>query len=145
MSAGRMSGSSSGPRGAETSNTPPVPAARVLIVDDELSDRFIARLFLEEAGFEPDEAGSGVEALECCGRVDYDVVVLDYRMPGLTGIDVARELSASEYPAGLLIFTAFQAPEVEAEASRLHVPVIDKAHRDEFVAQVRKLAGAPGA
>lgn len=118
--------------------------ARVLIVDDELSARFMARLFLEEAGFAPDEAGSGVEALERCGAELYDVVVLDYRMPGLSGIDVARELSASDYPAGLVLFTAYQAPEVEAEARRLDVPVIDKAHQEELVDRVRALAGVDG-
>ncbi len=115
-------------------------SARVLIVDDEMSARFMARLFLEEAGFEPDEAASGIEALERCGRVDYDVVVLDYQMPGLSGVDVARELTESDYPGGLVLFTAYEAPEVVAEAERLHVAVVDKSRQGELVDRVRALA-----
>jgi Response regulator containing CheY-like receiver, AAA-type ATPase, and DNA-binding domains len=113
---------------------------RILIVDDEPSSRFMARLFLEEAGFVPDEAGSGVEALERCGTVDYDVVVLDHRMPGLSGIDVVRELTESDYPGRLLLFTAYQAPELEAEATRLCVLVVDKARKETLVEHVRELA-----
>ena len=113
---------------------------RILIVDDETGSRFMARLFLEEAGFVPDEAGSGVEALERCGTVDYDVVVLDHRMPGLSGIDVVRELTESDYPGRLLLFTAYQAPELEAEATRLCVLVVDKARKETLVEHVRELA-----
>jgi CheY-like chemotaxis protein len=113
---------------------------RILIVDDEPGSRFMARLFLEEAGFVADEAGSGVEALERCGTVDYDVVVLDHRMPGLSGIDVVRELTESDYPGRLLLFTAYQAPELEAEATRLRVPVVDKARKETLVEHVRELA-----
>jgi two-component system, LytTR family, response regulator AlgR len=113
---------------------------RVLIVDDETGSRFMARLFLEEAGFAPDEAVSGVDALERCGTVDYDVVVLDQRMPGLSGMDVARELTESDYPGRLLLFTAYQAPELEAEATRLSVPVVGKARKETLVEHVRELA-----
>lgn len=113
---------------------------RVLIVDDEHGSRFMARLFLEEAGFEPDEAGSGVEALERCGSVDYDVVVLDHRMPGLSGLDVARELTESDYPAQILLFTAYHAPDLEAEAAQLRLPIVDKARKETLVEHVRELA-----
>jgi two-component system response regulator AlgR len=113
---------------------------RILIVDDETGSRFMARLFLEEAGFVPDEAVSGVEALERCGSVDYDVVVLDQRMPGLSGIDVARELTESDYPGRILLFTAYHAPELEAEAERLHVTIVEKARKETLVEHVRELA-----
>ncbi len=114
---------------------------RVLIVDDEKSARFMVRLCIEEAGFDPDEADSGIEALERCSRVDYDVVVLDHRMPGLSGMDVARELTASDYPGGLVVFTAYQAPDVSAAGDRIGVSVVRKGEREELVERVRALAG----
>lgn len=79
---------------------------RVLIVDDEAPARDRLRALLSEiqdcqiAG----EAGNGMEALAACAQLKPDVVLLDVRMPGLWGIEVAQHLSTlSEAPA--VIFT----------------------------------------
>ncbi len=65
---------------------------KVLIVDDEQDFRqlFVKRFSLRN--LEVDGAGSGKEALEALGRKEYDVVVLDVRMPGLDGIETLKEL-----------------------------------------------------
>ena len=60
---------------------------RVLLVDDEESILLLMRDILQE-GYAVDMAASGYEALGLLGEHAYDVVVTDWRMPGLTGQDI---------------------------------------------------------
>ena len=86
---------------------------RVLIVDDEEAARERLRRLVAEFGDEiAGEASDGVEALNAIGRLRPDVVLLDIRMPEVSGLDVARRLSE---PRPLLIFqTAFGEYALEA-------------------------------
>lgn len=65
-----------------------------LIVDDQEDIRLLLRVLINSAhGVElSGEASNGLEALERVAELDPQVVVLDQMMPGMTGIDVAREL-----------------------------------------------------
>jgi CheY-like chemotaxis protein len=80
---------------------------RVLTVDDQAVFREIAREVIEETpGFESvGEAASGQEALAAVARLDPQLVLLDVRMPGLDGIEVARRLRAT-HPDTLLVLPA---------------------------------------
>jgi two-component system, NarL family, invasion response regulator UvrY len=73
------------------------PDIRVLTVDDQAVFRGVARDVIEAtAGFEAiGEAASGEEALEAVARLEPQLVLLDVRMPGLNGIEVARRLTAT--------------------------------------------------
>ena len=75
----------------------PAPAVRVLTVDDQAVFRRIAGdVIAATDGFEAvGEADSGYEALEAVARLAPDLVLLDVRMPGLDGIEVARRILAS--------------------------------------------------
>ena len=82
---------------------------RVLLVDDEELVRSGLRLILST---EPDldvvaEAADGEQALALAERHQPDVVMLDIRMPGLDGIEVARRLAASGSPARVVVLTTF--------------------------------------
>jgi two-component system, LytTR family, response regulator AlgR len=80
--------------------------ARVLIVDDEGPARLRLRQLLADLGsYEVvGEAGQGAEALELCASLKPDVVLLDIRMPGMDGLQVAGHLAGwPERPA--VIFT----------------------------------------
>jgi len=68
---------------------------RVLIVDDNGTNRFIIHKYLEAAALTIHEAQSGLEALDRIDRAlkknePYDIILLDFRMPGLSGIAVAE-------------------------------------------------------
>ena len=69
---------------------------RVLTVDDQAVFRGIAREVIDATpGFESvGEAASGEEALAAVARLAPEMVLLDVRMPGLDGIEVARRLRA---------------------------------------------------
>jgi DNA-binding response OmpR family regulator len=65
---------------------------RALIVEDEKNLVGLLRKYLEREGFEVDEALDGTAALEAARRSEPDVVVLDWMLPGLDGMEVLREL-----------------------------------------------------
>jgi two-component system chemotaxis response regulator CheY len=68
------------------------PPRRVLVVDDSLVVRRIARRMLEEAGFVVDEACNGAEALLHVRQARPDAILLDWNMPVMNGIDCLRAL-----------------------------------------------------
>jgi two-component system, LytTR family, response regulator AlgR len=82
---------------------------RVLIVDDEPPARERLRSMLAEAGeFEvAGEAGNGESAIDQVDKLTPDVVLLDVRMPGIDGIEVARHLAALPEPPAVIFTTAF--------------------------------------
>ena len=84
---------------------------RVLTVDDQAVFRGIAREVIDATpGFEwVGEAASGEEALEAVARLAPQLVLLDVRMPGLDGIEVARRLRAT-HPDTVLVLISIEDP-----------------------------------
>jgi two-component system, LytTR family, response regulator AlgR len=82
---------------------------RILIVDDEPPARERLRSMLSEAGeFEvTGEASNGEQALDLVDKLLPDVVLLDVRMPGIDGLEVARHLAALPEPPAVIFTTAF--------------------------------------
>jgi two-component system response regulator AlgR len=108
---------------------------RVLIVDDEPPARERLRSMLAEAGgFDvAGEAGNGEQALQLVDRLLPDIVLLDVRMPGIDGLEVARHLAAAPEPPAVIFTTAFdeyalQAFESEAIAYLLKPIRAEKLH-----------------
>jgi len=81
----------------------------VLIVDDEPPARDRLRsMLLEAQGFEiAGEAENGRRALELCDSLQPDIVLLDVRMPGIDGLEVARHLATLPEPPAVIFITAF--------------------------------------
>lgn len=67
-----------------------------LIVDDSRVIRKVSRHLLEGMGFAVSEAGNGKEALEQCDAAMPDVILLDWNMPVMSGIDFLRQLRGRE-------------------------------------------------
>ena len=79
--------------------------AVVLVVDDEVRIRDLVRRYLEHEGHQVLTAGSGAEALEAARRTAVDLIVLDLRLPDITGEEVAAEVrKLSDIP--ILMLTA---------------------------------------
>lgn len=100
----------------------------VLIVDDDIDIRLLVRTILESSGLGVEvvgEAVDGLHALEVYGTLDHpevpDVVILDNRMPGRDGMDVAAEILDQEPGQRIVLFSAFVTPEIEARAVELGV------------------------
>ena len=115
---------------------------RVLVVDDEDDIRSMLGIVLSGEGWEVDQAADGREALLRCAAGPYDLVVLDLRMPELSGIDVARRLVADGFEGRLMLFSAFVDDEVERECEQLGMAVVDKVDWYGLVDACRSIAPA---
>lgn len=79
--------------------------ANVLIVDDEdaLRDVMIRRLRM--AGIHADGVGAGEQALELLSTCGYDVIILDVKMPGISGIEVLKRLRVNGCPSEVIVLS----------------------------------------
>ncbi len=75
----------------------------ILLVEDDLDLRQVVRITVEEPGRRLLEASSGTEALEIALAESPDLIVLDWGLPGLTGIEVARRLRENSRTKGIPI------------------------------------------
>ena len=96
----------------------PLNGHRVLVVDDEPSIVDAVSTALRYEGYEVDEAASGREALEVVARREPDLVVLDWMLPDLEGIEVGRRLRDRGFRTAILFLTAKDATENKVEALR---------------------------
>lgn len=79
---------------------------RVLIVEDEEKVASFLKQALEESGYAADVAHDGLTGLNRARAAEYDILVLDHLLPGLTGQELCRRLRAEENKAAILMVTA---------------------------------------
>lgn len=79
---------------------------RILVVDDEPAIREICRLYLEQAGYQVEEASDGDAALDAVEHHPSDLVVLDIMLPGLDGLEVLDRIRARDQWLPVLLLSA---------------------------------------
>jgi CheY-like chemotaxis protein len=82
------------------------PGKRVLLVEDNPINALLARALLTREGCEIDHAGSGDEAIAAVKVGAYDLILMDMRMPGLTGVEAARALRGLGIETPIVALTA---------------------------------------
>jgi PAS domain S-box-containing protein len=88
-----------------------------LVVDDEAALLDIAKVFIEESGeIQVDSATSAAEALDKLAQGRYDVIVSDYQMPDINGIDFLQRLKAAGSSIPFILFTGKGREDVAIEA-----------------------------
>jgi len=93
-------------------------AHRILVVDDEPSIVDAVATALRYEGFEVEEAAGGREALKAVAEREPDLVVLDWMLPDLAGIEVGRRMRDRGFKSAILFLTAKDAVENKIEALR---------------------------
>ncbi len=93
--------------------------AQVLVVDDEGAIRYSVGKTLQRIGYEVEEASSGEEALEMMAKRDYDVILTDIRMPGLTGVDLLKRIKDISPDAIVILMTGYASLGTAVESLRL--------------------------
>ena len=91
---------------------------RILVVDDEPSIVDAVATALRYEGYDVEEATSGREALSAVARFEPDLVVLDWMLPDVEGIEVGRRLRERGFKTAVLFLTAKDAVESKVEALR---------------------------
>ncbi len=94
-------------------------AHRILVVDDEPSLRLTLSQALDPLKLEVDEASDGRDALRKLDGCDYDLVLLDLRMPEMDGIEVLKRMRSAGCKATALVVTAYGTIDSAVEAMKL--------------------------
>lgn len=122
----------------------------MLIVDDELDMRMLVRIVIEMANHGltiVGEAADGAEALRVWRDLDGppvpDVIILDNRMPGLSGLEVAAQI-LEERPGQLIVlYSAYLDSEVRASAAALGITrCVSKQDLDRLPALIQEVTAA---
>jgi len=126
-------------------------ALRLLIADDEKIERDSVRLFA--SSFLPpfaaiEEAANGIEAVEAARDFRPDIIIMDIRMPGKTGVEAAETIRASDSRVRILFLTAFGELEYARAAFKVQAddfmvkPVSEAAFREALGRAVLSLEEA---
>jgi two-component system, OmpR family, response regulator len=91
---------------------------RILVVDDEQSIVDAVATALRYEGYQVEEAYNGRDALTALAQFEPDLVVLDWMLPDIEGIEVGRRLRAKGFKTAVLFLTAKDATENKVEALR---------------------------
>ena len=125
--------------------TDPVPPARILLVDDNHLGLVARKMILQEQGYGVDTALSGEEAWEIFQKTRFDVVVTDYRMGGMDGLQLIRLIRSSESPARIVLLSGFIECLGMTEESTGADEVLRKSNKEvpELLRAVKKLLHHP--
>ena len=94
------------------------PTARILVVDDHASARQSVVDVLRHGGYLAESCSSGAEALQKLSATSFDLVITDLQMPGMSGLDLIREIERLRLPLQVLMVTAHASVGVAVEAMR---------------------------
>ena len=91
---------------------------RVVVVEDETLTRIDLIEILKENGYDVvGEAADGIEAVEVCKKLQPDIVLLDIKIPYISGLKVANILKEEGFKGCVIILTAYNIAEYIQEAS----------------------------
>ena len=100
----------------------PGVGARVLVVDDTDHVRNMFVDMLELDGFAVvGQAPSGEDAVRLADETNPDVIVMDYKMPGMDGLSAARAIRETRASQPIILYTAYLDPTIEALAKEAGV------------------------
>ena len=101
------------------------PNKSILIVDDEFAVRESLKMIFKPM-YHVYTAANGEEALRCIQREEIDLVTLDLKMPGLSGMEVLRQIKENHPFIAAIIITAYGSGENAMEATRYGAEFITK-------------------
>jgi DNA-binding NtrC family response regulator len=92
---------------------------KILLVDDEERFRITLAKLLRVKGLDVTTLGSGLEALEELGKQNYDVILLDVRMPGMNGIETLAQIKKLNPDIEVIILSGHASVDVAVDIMKL--------------------------
>ncbi len=80
-------------------------SARILVVDDEAAIRLTLEMLLDRRGYAVMTAASGKEALALAEQHEFDLILLDFKMPGMGGLEVAQRMGDRQPATQIMLLT----------------------------------------
>jgi DNA-binding NtrC family response regulator len=115
--------------------------SKILIVDDELIMRESLAGWLERDGHTVDKAASGEEALEKCEKTRYDILLLDIKMEGMSGLEVLKKVKENDPDVSVVMITAYGSipSAIEAMKSGAYEYLLKPFDPDELMMLIEKI------
>ncbi len=114
----------------------------VIIVDDSRDDRAIAKKILEKHNFLVSEAGTWLEALELLGKEEFDLVLLDLRMPDMDGMEllgiIRRDNNKKDLP--VVVYSSYELARSE-DKGEINGFIEKYCAPEEFIKSINKILG----
>jgi CheY-like chemotaxis protein len=89
---------------------PPAKTPEILLVDDNRQGLIARKSLLQELGYNISTATSGDEALELLSRQTFDVVVTDFKMPRMDGVELIKRIRGAQAGARIILLSGFVEP-----------------------------------
>jgi two-component system NtrC family response regulator len=120
--------------------TAPATTRRVLVVDDDPVMLRVASALLAAEGLEVARAASGEEAMSAVARGRFDLVLSDVKLPGVTGLELVRQVHALSAETPIILMTAFASVNSAVEAMRAGASdyIVKPFEPDDLKLRVRK-------
>lgn len=114
---------------------------RVLIADDEDGLRMTVAAWLGDEGFDVEQAGNGLDAIKIVQSRDFDIALLDIKMPGANGLEVLRYIKKNSSPTEVVMMTGMSDVSMAVEAMKLGAKeyLTKPVDMDQLVPQLRSL------
>jgi len=91
-------------------NLPPLPPPTILLVDDNQDGLLVRKALLEEIGCSVEIAHNGEEGLKLFQGTPFSVVITDYRMPGMNGVEFIAKIRSLNANARVILLSGFVDP-----------------------------------
>lgn len=123
----------------------PQPPVSVLLVDDNVHGLTARKVILQEQGYSVETALCGEDAWDLFQKKTFDIVVTDYRMTGMDGLELIRLIGDSGHPSRTILLSGFVSCLGMTEKSTGADEVICKSNREvqDLLRSVRRLSMAP--
>lgn len=95
-----------------------MPKEKILIVDDEKSIRDFLEIMLKKEGYRLASASSGEEALKLVNQINYDLVISDVRMKGMSGVELLKSIKEITPETVVLMVTAYASVDTAIDAMK---------------------------
>ena len=115
---------------------------RILVVEDEFIISLNASMLLEDEGFDVDVAYDGAEALKKVEANPPDLIIADYMMPVMDGLEMIARLRAQGWSGPIILVTSIPEEKLPASYNGGHDAYLSKPYlANQFIAAVHRLLG----
>jgi len=113
----------------------------ILVVDDEENIRWLYREELEEEGYLIEDAASGEEALKMLPALKPDLVVMDIKMPGISGVDTLIKIKEIDKNIPVILCSAYSDYKQDFSTWASDAYVVKSSSLDELKKAIVKVLG----
>jgi len=125
----------------------PAPHGSILLIDDNKDGLVVRRSVLEELGYLVEISSSAEDALKKVASSGFDVIVTDYKMPGMTGVELIQRIRKLDAKIRVILLSGFVDPLGLTEENTGADSVVAKSSREpaHLVRAVKRLLNRPAA